>query len=55
VAPGDELRVFNRIQAGRQMIAKNREVIVAQKADVQGMDVRNPATGVEGRITRGIS
>jgi hypothetical protein len=45
------VRVFNCIQAGRQVIANNSEVIVVQKADVQGMDVRNPRTGVEGRIT----
>jgi hypothetical protein len=51
VAPGDELRVFNRIQAGRQVIANNSDVIVVQKADVQGMHVRNPRTGVEARIT----
>ena len=52
VAPGDEVRVFSRIQAGRQVIANNSDVIVVrQTADVQGMDVRNPRTGVEGRIT----
>jgi hypothetical protein len=57
VAPGDELRVFTRIQAGRQVIANNSDVIVSMilvdEAVVRrGLVAKAVLTDEQPRLTR---